>query len=169
MKTTLKKFSLLTVSFFLAFSLLKAQIIPNPPPSDGLVAWYPFNGNASDVSGNSNNGSVYGSQLSVDKSNRGNSAIIQNGNPNYIRTQTAINNVANNFTMSFWVYPLKNDIIKSQGVIGTEGTGNMPVINPAHGSTWRSASDNAGSGGYRKICSEGVVQFQFTMRRHKTR
>lgn len=146
MKTTLKKFSLLTVSFFLAFSLLKAQSIPNLPPSDGLVAWYPFNGNASDVSGNSNNGSVYGSQFSVDKSNRANSAIIQNGNPNYIRTTSVINNLTNNFSISFWVYPLENDIVKAQGILGTEGYGMMPVIHPSHGGNWGLESANAGVG-----------------------
>jgi hypothetical protein len=37
---------------------LSAQI-----PSDGLVAWYPFNGNANDESGNGNNGTVNGAWL----------------------------------------------------------------------------------------------------------
>jgi len=33
-----------------------AQTIPSYVPTNGLVAWYPFNGNANDESGNGNNG-----------------------------------------------------------------------------------------------------------------
>jgi hypothetical protein len=32
-------------------------------PTNGLVAYYPFNGNANDESGNGNNGVVYGATL----------------------------------------------------------------------------------------------------------
>jgi hypothetical protein len=31
----------------------------------GLVAYYPFNGNANDASGNGNNGTVYGATLTL--------------------------------------------------------------------------------------------------------
>jgi hypothetical protein len=37
---------------------------------DGLVAYYPFNGNANDESGNGNHGTVYGASMSVTNSNR---------------------------------------------------------------------------------------------------
>ena len=43
-------------------SNLSAQI-----PADGLVAWYPFNGNANDESGNGNDGNVIGATLSEDR------------------------------------------------------------------------------------------------------
>ncbi len=161
MNSILRRSFLLVISFILPSFILKAQNIPNAPPTEGLVAWYPFNGNAEDASVNSNYGSIYGSQFSTDKLNKANSAIIQNGDPNYIRTQSAVNNVANNFTISFWVYPLKNDIIKSQGVIGTEGTGNMAVIHPAHGSTWGTASNNAGVG-----VNVGINQIQIVEHTH---
>ena len=50
----------------------------------GLVAWYPFDGNASDMSGNENHGTVYGASLSVDRFGRNNHAYFFNGSSDYI-------------------------------------------------------------------------------------
>jgi hypothetical protein len=51
-----------TTTFFA--TLLVASIdfahVPNYVPTTGLVGWWPFNGNANDVSENSNNGIVTG-------------------------------------------------------------------------------------------------------------
>jgi hypothetical protein len=44
----------------------------SPVPTNGLVAWYPFNGNANDESGNGNNGVVNGATLAVDRFNNQN-------------------------------------------------------------------------------------------------
>jgi len=43
-------------------------LLSNPSHADlttGLVAYYPFNGNANDASGNGNNGTVNGSVVNV--------------------------------------------------------------------------------------------------------
>ncbi len=42
---------------------------PNPTyiPTEGLVGWWPFTGNADDMSGNENNGTVYGASLTTDR------------------------------------------------------------------------------------------------------
>ena len=40
----------------------------------GLVAWYPFDGNASDMSGNGNHGTVNGASLSTDRHGQANKA-----------------------------------------------------------------------------------------------
>ncbi len=62
-----------------------------PPFSDGLVAYYPFNGNADDESGNGNNGLVLGAVLTTNRFGVSNSAFrfnvgllsaIQVKNPN---------------------------------------------------------------------------------------
>ncbi|MBW2553558.1 MAG: hypothetical protein JRE20_05450 [Deltaproteobacteria bacterium] len=39
--------------------------------SDGLVAYYPFNGNADDESGNGNNGNVNGAIMTTDSIKKG--------------------------------------------------------------------------------------------------
>ena len=43
------------ILMFFIFPLAKAQDLPSYVPTDGLVAYYPFNGNANDASGNGNN------------------------------------------------------------------------------------------------------------------
>ena len=53
---------------------LSAQI-----PSEGLVAWYPFNGNANDESGNENHGTVNGATLTADRFGNVNGAYSFDG------------------------------------------------------------------------------------------
>ena len=48
----------------------------------GLVAYYPFNGNANDESGNNHNGTVYGPTLTSDRFGNPNSAYHYHGNLN---------------------------------------------------------------------------------------
>ena len=47
---------------------------PDYVPSDGLVAWYPFNGNANDGSPNGHNGVVNGALLVPDRNGNQSSA-----------------------------------------------------------------------------------------------
>ena len=51
--------------------------------NDGLVAYYPFNGNANDESGHGLNGAVYGASLTADGFGKSNSAYEFNGVNNY--------------------------------------------------------------------------------------
>ncbi len=44
-----------------------AQNLPSYVPANGLVGWWPFNGNANDESGNNNNGTVNGATLTTDR------------------------------------------------------------------------------------------------------
>ena len=53
-----------------------AQTAPNYVPSNGLVGWWPFNGNSNDGSGNGNNGAVYGATLTNDRNGNANSAYL---------------------------------------------------------------------------------------------
>jgi hypothetical protein len=52
--------------------------------TNGLIAYYPFNGNANDESGNGYTGVVYGATLTVDRLGRVDSAYSFNGTNNYI-------------------------------------------------------------------------------------
>jgi hypothetical protein len=58
-------FTAFAVGLGLTASLM-AQV-PNYVPKNGLVGWWPFNGNANDESGNGNNGTVNGATLTADR------------------------------------------------------------------------------------------------------
>ena len=78
----------------------------NSIPSNGLVAWFPFNGNANDASGNENNGTVNGSLLTTDRFNNNNSAYYFDGNNDYINVPNASSlNFGTNidFTVNLWI------------------------------------------------------------------
>jgi len=51
----------------------------------GLAAYYPFNGNAKDASGNGNDASVVGASLTTDRGGAANAAYSFNGGGNYIQ------------------------------------------------------------------------------------
>jgi hypothetical protein len=59
--------------------------LPSYLPTNGLVAWYPFNGNANDESGNGNDGVVSNAQLTSDRFGNTNSAFDFNGISSHIR------------------------------------------------------------------------------------
>lgn len=71
-------------------------------PTNGLVAWYPFNGNANDASGNGNNGTVYGATLTADRFGNLNSAYSLDGINNYIELQGI--SIVGDFSFSGWIY-----------------------------------------------------------------
>lgn len=53
--------------------------VPSYVPTNGLVGWWPFNGNANDESGNGNNGTVNGATLTADRFGNTNKAYSFNG------------------------------------------------------------------------------------------
>ena len=58
---------------------------PENTLTNGLVAYYPFNGNANDESGNGNNGTVVGATLTTNHLGKADSAYAFNGSNTYIR------------------------------------------------------------------------------------
>jgi len=67
----------------------------------GLVAWYPFTGNANDSSGNNNNGTVNGATLTADRFGNIGSAYSFNGS-SYIEVPYSSTMNLPNGTISFW-------------------------------------------------------------------
>jgi hypothetical protein len=80
-------------------------------PTDGLVAWYPFNGNANDESGNGNNGIVSGAILTQDRSGNSNRAYNFNGISDKINcgTNESFGLTSNSvLSISAWVKPFNS-------------------------------------------------------------
>ena len=69
--------------------------------NQGLVAHYPFNGNANDESGNGNDGTVNGATLTADRFGNANSAYSFDGASNYIQCVSNITNI-DTITISGW-------------------------------------------------------------------
>jgi hypothetical protein len=53
--------------------------IPSYVPTNGLVGWWPFNGNANDESSSGNHGTVYGASLTTDRKGEIEKAYSFNG------------------------------------------------------------------------------------------
>jgi PKD repeat protein len=73
-------------------------------PRNGLIGWWPFNGNANDASGNGLNGTVTGAALTTNRFGLANSAYLFNGVTNAstgIEVPLAINAGAS-FAISVW-------------------------------------------------------------------
>jgi hypothetical protein len=89
--------------------------IVNAGINDGLVAYYPFNGNANDESGNGNNGVVHGATLTSDRFGNANNAYSFNGIDHYVVTNQIRSFFSDeSLTISVW---FKVDI---SGIIVTE-------------------------------------------------
>ncbi len=73
-------------------------------PTDGLVAYWPFDGNANDASGNGNHGTVYGVPLTTDRFGNTNRAYHFDGS-SYIEVQNSASLAAitNTMTLMTWL------------------------------------------------------------------
>jgi hypothetical protein len=76
----------------------------NCTPS-GLIAYYPFNGNANDESGNEHHGTVNGATLTTDRFGNENSAYSFDGNDIITVNHSADLNMEGELSISVWVKP----------------------------------------------------------------
>lgn len=68
----------------------------------GLVAFYPFEGNADDASGNGNHGTVHGASPAADRFANANAAFQFDGTDDYIELSNESAFDFTEFTVSFW-------------------------------------------------------------------
>jgi hypothetical protein len=100
----MKKIILTAFTFFGLASLTMAQV-PAYVPTNGLVGWWPFTGNANDLSGNGNNGVVTGAALSTDRNGISNNAYLYSGAGNFIIVPNSTSLQFNGgITISAWLY-----------------------------------------------------------------
>ena len=106
MKKLLNTVPLLIVGLGLAVNGYSQSFLTN-----GLIAYYPFNGNAKDASGNGNNGTPLNTQPASDRFGNANSALAFNGNNG--STSAAMVVVSNalinlgqlGYTINLWFMP----------------------------------------------------------------
>ena len=93
----------IALSFLLGNQFLFSQV-PSYVPTNGLVGYWPFSGNANDASGNGNNGTVNGATLIADRNGIVNSAYSFDGLSNYIQVPHSSSiSITGDITMSAWV------------------------------------------------------------------
>lgn len=100
-----KSILLFVMGIAFATQALFAQV-PSYVPTNGLVGYWPFNGNANDASGNGNNGTVNGATLTTDRFGNNNCAYSFDGND--IITANSIN--FTDITISVWYKVSENSV-----------------------------------------------------------
>lgn len=95
--TTIALLGLATISI--------GQTIPSHVPTNGLIGWWPFSGNANDSSGNNNNGTVMGATLTTDRFGNTNSAYQFDGSSSYITipNSSSLQSPGYRLSMTAWV------------------------------------------------------------------
>lgn len=104
--------ALKTILLTSVFSLLLATAFAQSWLTNGLVAYYPFNGNANNAAGSGFNGTLNGPQASADRFGNANSAFLFNGAGNHIYVGDQLPD-SQEFTLSVWI---RSDEDKVQGV-----------------------------------------------------
>jgi hypothetical protein len=107
-----------------------------PIPTDGLVAFYPFNGNANDESGNGNDGTVYGATLTADR---------------FDSAQKTYSFIPDNYIVSTPVLPTGNQARSISAWFNTTSSSGSNGWNVNTVASWGSPSSNA-------LCAIGVYK-----------
>lgn len=92
--------------------------------NNGLVAYYPFNGNANDASGNGNNGTpMNGVQMTTDRFGNSNSAYLFDGADDYISVPNSASlNPQNAMSIALYFNPSRNGTQVMLGKVAYTGT-----------------------------------------------
>jgi hypothetical protein len=100
----MKKITLTVLVVGLNITTVFSQI-PSYIPSNGLIGWWPFNGNANNEAGNGLDGTIYGSTLTSDRFGVSNKAYSFDGIDDYIDfgDSSIIDFGNSDFTVCFWV------------------------------------------------------------------
>ena len=114
----MKKLTALFILALFCYNLFAQSNIPSYVPTNGLVAYYPFNGNANDESGNGNNGTVNGATLTSDRFGNSGKAYSFDGISNYIQTLNS-GPTGTGITVSYWYKSIQAD--PNVGVISFGG------------------------------------------------
>ena len=119
----------------------------SPDLNEALIAYYPFNGNANDESGNGHNGIPSGAALIFDRNGNYNSALQFDGKDDYVDCgDDSIFKMQDGGTIAAWIYPYEK---------GGDGDGYGRIIDKSN--------DYDGMGGYSLFMSGEIERVHFEM------
>lgn len=84
--------------------------VPSYVPTNGLVGWWPFNGNANDESGNGNNGTVNGATLTTDRFGVLNKAYSFDGVDDYVNVNNSSTLNPSQLSINCWILANENNL-----------------------------------------------------------
>ena len=152
---------LLTILFAVALGLNLSAQVPDYVPTEGLVAWYPFNGNANDESGNGNDGIVNGATPSSDRHAIENLAYSFNGESSYILIESDFD--SNERSVCLWV---KASNIEASLIYDTDHTNLDYGLTQFGCGTWSPSSFGIGvghPGGMNTFQANGEVDIWYML------
>ncbi|MCX8479542.1 MAG: T9SS type A sorting domain-containing protein [Chitinophagales bacterium] len=108
-------------------NIITTTVIPNPclpsyVPTNGLVGWWPFCGNANDESGNGNHAVNYGSLLTTDRNGSLNSAYSFDSTYMVVNNSTSMNFDSISINLWYWNHEIKNGCFVSKHQSGTHNS-----------------------------------------------
>lgn len=123
-----------------------SQTPPDYVSTDGLVGWWPFNGNADDESANSNNGTVNGATLTTDRDGNANTAYDFDGVNDLIEIphHPSLDFSNSSHTVSLWV-----------------DVNTLPMDNLAHHLVYKADYSSGGPNGFRIWLKNGAIVYYF--------
>jgi hypothetical protein len=132
-----------------AFTITASSVCT--PPANGLVAWWPGEGSASDLFGTNDGTLRNGVAFAAGEVGQ---AFSFNGINQFVSTPTAFTNLANTFTIEFWAYPTTALAITTEANSGISGTSSQRyAIFPYQG-----GGQNAGAG--VSVGTNGISVFE---------
>lgn len=117
-----KKSLILTAVATIGLTAATMAQVPSYVPANGLVGWWPFNGNANDESVNGNNGTVNGATLTADRFGNINQAYGFDGNDWISTNDIGISGITSR-SISFWAKTISTS---PMGLISFGGNGMFP-------------------------------------------
>jgi hypothetical protein len=157
----MKKLTFFTAMFIACTSFAQ---VPNYVSTNGLVGWWPFNGNANDESGNGNNGTVNGASLTSDRNGIANKAYSFDGIDDYIEYQSGntMLNITSDFTICNWLKTTDNSgmLLSFSNFINTPYPGYSTGINGGNvGNGKFSAGVNGDNYGANNVINDNQWHF----------
>lgn len=103
------KFIISILFYVFTFRIVYAQTLPSFIDTNGLVAWYSFNGNVDDISGKGNHGTIFGgATFQNDRFGKTNQAILFDGINDYVSIpRNSSVEPTNSITINAWITPVR--------------------------------------------------------------
>jgi hypothetical protein len=159
--SSLSAFTIMICFIFSLSSCKKEKNDSNIP--DGAMAYYPFNSNLNDESGNANHGENYGSTFTSDRFGTSNKALDLTGSNDYVEIANSTSlNITDKLSICFWIKKGSSNMSDMCAPISKRNYSDQElhyliILKNADGVTFQYSGAGAPSPYYEIFNSEGDV------------